>query len=163
MNSFFLLAKWSHSVFHNASKSLESSPKTCYSILAPANMSKNMLSSVQTWSQRHSPQCCSGLLSVDHVSVYFDSRKDTTPDVTTLVKRSEKPTCVHVVWMMCVPFRFTPGVAAQLEKKRTGPSQADVEAIKVHLLAKTWLPLCVLVLSLNFSLSIIKCEKGLCL
>ncbi|XP_031734063.1 U2 small nuclear ribonucleoprotein A' [Anarrhichthys ocellatus] len=25
---------------------------------------------------------------------------------------------------------FTPGVAAQLEKKRTGPSQADVEAIK---------------------------------
>ncbi|KAA8578861.1 hypothetical protein FQN60_011475, partial [Etheostoma spectabile] len=29
---------------------------------------------------------------------------------------------------------FTPGVAAQLEKKRTGPSQADVEAIKVHFL-----------------------------
>lgn len=27
-------------------------------------------------------------------------------------------------------FRFTPGAAAQLEKKRTGPSQADVEAIK---------------------------------
>uniref|UniRef100_A0AAQ4RVL2 Small nuclear ribonucleoprotein polypeptide A' n=1 Tax=Gasterosteus aculeatus aculeatus TaxID=481459 RepID=A0AAQ4RVL2_GASAC len=26
---------------------------------------------------------------------------------------------------------FTPGAAAQLEKKRTGPSQADVEAIKV--------------------------------
>lgn len=30
--------------------------------------------------------------------------------------------------------RFTPGVAAQLEKKRTGPSQADVEAVKVHIL-----------------------------
>ncbi|KAM7406677.1 hypothetical protein PAMP_001039 [Pampus punctatissimus] len=29
---------------------------------------------------------------------------------------------------------FTPGVAVQLEKKRTGPSQADVEAIKVHFL-----------------------------
>lgn len=28
-------------------------------------------------------------------------------------------------------FRFTPGEAAQLEKKRTGPSQAEVEAIKV--------------------------------
>ncbi|AWP02058.1 putative U2 small nuclear ribonucleoprotein A' isoform 5 [Scophthalmus maximus] len=26
---------------------------------------------------------------------------------------------------------FTPGVAAQLEKKRTGPSQADVEAVKI--------------------------------
>lgn len=35
---------------------------------------------------------------------------------------------------MCFPFSFTPGVAAQMEKKRTGPSQADVEAIKVHLL-----------------------------
>ncbi|XP_027137130.1 U2 small nuclear ribonucleoprotein A' [Larimichthys crocea] len=31
---------------------------------------------------------------------------------------------------------FTPGVAAQLEKKKTGPSQADVEAIKVHLLKR---------------------------
>lgn len=52
--------------------------------------------------------------------------------LTTLVERSEKPMRVHVVLMRCVPFRFTPGVAAQLEKKRTGPSQADVEAIKVH-------------------------------
>lgn len=103
-----------------------------------------LMSAIQTWSQRHSPQCCSGLLSVDYVSVYFDSRKDTTPDVTTLVERSEKPMCVHVVWMMCFPFRFTPGVAAQLEKKRTGPSQADVEAIKVHLLTKTWSPVWVL-------------------
>ncbi|XP_068596773.1 U2 small nuclear ribonucleoprotein A' isoform X4 [Brachionichthys hirsutus] len=34
------------------------------------------------------------------------------------------------VKLKCVPFRFTPGVAAQLEKKRAGPSQADVEAIK---------------------------------
>lgn len=48
-----------------------------------------------------------------------------------MVERSEKPVCVYVVYMMRVPFRFTPGVAAQLEKKRTGPSQADVEAIKV--------------------------------
>lgn len=32
--------------------------------------------------------------------------------------------------MRCVPFSFTPGVAAQPEKKRTGPSQADVDAIK---------------------------------
>lgn len=154
---FLLLAKWSHWVFHNARKSLESSPKRVTQSFAPANMRRNMptsvevinlkiglMSAIQTWSQRHSPQCCSGLLSVDYVSVYFDSRKDTTPDVTTLVERSEKPMCVHVVWMMCFPFRFTPGVAAQLEKKRTGPSQADVEAIKVHLLTKTWSPVWVL-------------------
>lgn len=29
-------------------------------------------------------------------------------------------------------FRFTIGAAAPLEKKKTGPSQADVEAIKVR-------------------------------
>uniref|UniRef100_A0A674MUF6 Small nuclear ribonucleoprotein polypeptide A' n=1 Tax=Takifugu rubripes TaxID=31033 RepID=A0A674MUF6_TAKRU len=31
----------------------------------------------------------------------------------------------------CLSFRFTIGAAAPLEKKKTGPSQADVEAIKV--------------------------------
>ena len=49
-----------------------------------------------------------------------------------LVERSEKLVYFHVVWMLCVLLRFTPGAAAQLEKKRTGPSQADVEAIKVN-------------------------------
>lgn len=61
----------------------------------------------------------------------FDTRKD-----TTLVDRSEKLMCFHVVLMICVSSRFTPGVAAQPEKKRTGPSQADVEAIKVRLLTE---------------------------
>lgn len=32
----------------------------------------------------------------------------------------------------CLSFRFTIGAAAPLEKKKTGPSQADVEAIKVR-------------------------------
>lgn len=39
--------------------------------------------------------------------------------------------CMCVNWVDLGFFRFTPGAAAQLEKKRMGPSQADVEAIKV--------------------------------
>lgn len=44
---FLLLAKWSHWVFHNARKSLESSPKRVTQSFAPANMRRNMPTSVE--------------------------------------------------------------------------------------------------------------------
>lgn len=66
------------------------------------------------------------------VSVCLTQEKILHLTLTTLVKRSEKPLCFHVVMNDVCFFRFTPGAAAQLEQRRTGPSQADVEAIKVH-------------------------------
>lgn len=55
----------------------------------------------------------------------FDLRKD-----TTLV--SEVRGAGVCLSLTCLSFRFTIGAAAPLEKKKTGPSQADVEAIKVR-------------------------------
>lgn len=40
--------------------------------------------------------------------------------------------CVTLQPLLCV--RFTPGAGLQAEKKKTGPSPADVEAIKVMFL-----------------------------
>lgn len=45
--------------------------------------------------------------------------------------RGQRSLCVFAL-LTRVSFRFTIGAATPLEKKKTGPSQADVEAIKVH-------------------------------
>ena len=56
-----------------------------------------------------------------------------------------------------LPPRFTPGVAAQPEKKRTGPSHADVEAIKVSLIFILVLPM------LTFEKQLPRCRVGITL
>lgn len=94
---------------------------------------------------------CWGLLSpwMHHQNIWPKKRNYTWLSLHWF-KGQRSPPAVSTLLTCVFSSRFTPGAAAQLEKKRAGPSQADVEAVKVQLIyLMLWLWLWLYPLGIN--------------